>query len=200
MSPLSNLSKQEQTIMNLDREHAIEVIMNLYGNEIKRYVFTFMKNHADTDDVTQEVFLTVYQKLHTFQGRSSLKSWIYSIATNKCKDHLRSWQVRNRNLKEKLKRNLSKNQENILSLEDKVVKNSESKELLQQILQLPIKYREVIILYYFYDFSTVEMSKILQTKDATIRTRLRRGRDQLRSMLRSERGEQFGAQITRNER
>lgn len=200
MSPLSNLSKQEQTIMNLDREHAIEVIMNLYGNEIKRYVFTFMKNHADTDDVTQEVFVTVYQKLHTFQGRSSLKSWIYSIATNKCKDHLRSWQVRNRNLKEKLKRNLSKNQENILSLEDKVVKNSESKELLQQILQLPIKYREVIILYYFYDFSTVEMSKILQTKDATIRTRLRRGRDQLRSMLRSERGEQFGAQITRNER
>lgn len=186
--------------MNLDREHAIEVIMNLYGNEIKRYVFTFMKNHADTDDVTQEVFVTVYQKLHTFQGRSSLKSWIYSIATNKCKDHLRSWQVRNRNLKEKLKRNLSKNQENILSLEDKVVKNSESKELLQQILQLPIKYREVIILYYFYDFSTVEMSKILQTKDATIRTRLRRGRDQLRSMLRSERGEQFGAQITRNER
>lgn len=200
MSPLSNLSKQEQTIMNLDREHAIEVIMNLYGNEIKRYVFTFMKNHADTDDVTQEVFVTVYQKLHTFQGRSSLKSWIYSIATNKCKDHLRSWQVRNRNLKEKLKKNLSKNQENILSLEDKVVKNSESKELLQQILQLPIKYREVIILYYFYDFSTVEMSKILQTKDATIRTRLRRGRDQLRSMLRSERGEQFGAQITRNER
>src|SRR5690625_7125884 len=101
MTESYRLSKQDKVITNLDKNQAIEVIMNRYGNEIRRLIFTYVKNKADTDDVAQEVFVTVYKNLHTFQKRSSLKSWIYSISVNKSKDHLRSWKMRNQRLKER---------------------------------------------------------------------------------------------------
>src|SRR5690625_7477862 len=91
--------------------------MNSYGNEIKRLIYTYVKNEADTDDIAQEVFVTVYKKLHTFQKQSSLKSWLYSIAINKSKDYLRSWQVRNRNLMKRITREKKIKQPNLKSIE-----------------------------------------------------------------------------------
>lgn len=83
-------------------EDALETIMNEYGTEIKRFIYSYIKNESDADDVTQDVFVTVYQKLDTFRGESTLRSWIYSIAINKSKDYLRSWKSRNLRIKEKL--------------------------------------------------------------------------------------------------
>lgn len=166
-------------------QETIESIMDQYGDEIKRFIFTYVKNQADTDDVTQEVFVTVYQKLHTFKGQSSLRSWIYSIASNKSKDYLRSWKGRNVRLKEKL----YNSQEPIFesSTEDISFRKTESTELLNQVLQLPLKYREMIILYYFKDFSIKEISDLLGEKEPTIRTRLARARQRLKFDI--ERGE-----------
>ncbi|MEQ6389522.1 sigma-70 family RNA polymerase sigma factor [Bacillaceae bacterium S4-13-58] len=158
-------------------------------DEIKRFVYTYVKNHADTDDVTQEVFVTVYQKLHTYKGISSLRSWIYSIASNKSKDYLRSWKGRNQRLKEKLYNSQEPMIDN-RSPEDISSRKSESSELLNHVLQLPLKYRELIILYYFKDFSIKEISDLLGEKEATIRTRLARGRQRLKFGI--ERGEQDG--------
>ncbi|TGN33119.1 hypothetical protein E4L99_15145 [Lysinibacillus sp. S2017] len=52
---------------------AVEIIMNTYGNDIKKFVYTYLNNEADADDVTQEVFVTVYLKLDTFKDNSSLR-------------------------------------------------------------------------------------------------------------------------------
>lgn len=179
-------------IIDMEPAAAIEMIMDTYGDEIKRLVFTYVKNNADTDDVSQEVFVTVYKKLHTFQGKSSLKSWIYSIAINKCKDYLRSWHIRNKNLTNRLRKAVQFRNKTHSSPEQDIVKRSESDGIIEQVMEMPLKYREAIILFYFKEFSIKEMSEILNMNEATIRTRLFRARGQLKELLSAERGGEIG--------
>lgn len=178
----------DQYIRQTDPEQAIESIMETYGDEIKRLVYTYMKNSADTDDVTQEIFVTIYQKIQTFQGKSSLRSWIYTIAINKCKDYLRSWQARNKRLREKLIQSSYTTRANETNPEDETISKSESNQLFHHVMNLPIKYREVIILFYFKELSTKEIADMLHVKEATIRTRLKRSREKLKKCLSDDKG------------
>ncbi|MRH41801.1 sigma-70 family RNA polymerase sigma factor [Aquibacillus halophilus] len=187
----NDLTENNLEILQSDPTRVIEMIMDQYGEEIKRLVFTYVKNTADADDVTQEVFLTVYRKLHTFQGKSSIRSWIYSIAINKSKDYLRSWKVRNDKLRDKLI-NFNQVARTTETVEDSF-EQSVSNELLERVLSLPVKYREVIILFYFKDLTVVEIGNSLELKQTTVRTRLNRGRDRLKNLLDlAERGENIG--------
>nr|WP_209480865.1 sigma-70 family RNA polymerase sigma factor [Virgibacillus litoralis] len=171
---------------------AIAEIMDLYGDEIKRLIYTYVKNNADTDDVTQEVFMTIYQKLSTFQGKSTLKSWVYSIAINKSKDHLRSWRSRNKRLKEKLSQSARFLEKSDETPEEYMIRENESSDLLDKVMKLPINYREVIILYYFKELSAKEISYALNMKEVSVRTRLNRGREKLKQVLSLERGVNHG--------
>lgn len=172
--------------VQINTKKGIEYIMDTYGNEIKRFIYTYLKNEADTDDVTQEVFVAVYLKLDSFQGNSSLRSWIYSIAINKCKDYLRSWRVRNHKLIEKITKLSHLPIKFSEAPEEHTIKIKETDLLLEKVLGLSIKYREVIILYYFKDLSVKEISYI--EKEPTVQTRLSRGRKKLKVLLLSERG------------
>lgn len=181
-------SKVDLEILQASPSQAIETIMNTYGDDIKRLVFAYVKNAADTDDVTQEVFVTIYQKLSTFQGNSTLKSWIYAIAINKCKDYLRSWHSRNQRLRERLIQSSHTSKEETTTPEEKALEKDYASELFRKVMELPIKYREVIILYYFKEFSTKEISQVLNMNEATVRTRLNRGREKLKECFAPERG------------
>ncbi|SDQ07989.1 sigma-70 family RNA polymerase sigma factor [Virgibacillus salinus] len=181
-----------QDIIQMNPAEAIEEIMDLYGDEIKRLIYTYVKNNADTDDVTQEVFVKVYQKLSTFQGKSTLRSWIYSIAINKSKDHLRSWESRNKRLKEKLSQSAQFMEKPGETPEEQIIRQYESSDLLNQVMGLPVKYREIIILYYFKELSTTEIGHALNMKEVSVRTRLNRGREKLKQLLSLERGVNHG--------
>lgn len=119
-------------------------LMLTYGEEIKRLVYSYLKDWVLTEDVTQDVFVTIYLKLDSFQGNSDIKTWIYRIAINKCKDKLKSW---------KYKKLFLTNQ--FFSLietktpEFYVIDGQQKDKVVQTIFNLPIKYREVIILYYY---------------------------------------------------
>lgn len=127
--------------------------------------------------------------MNTFRGQSSLRSWIYSIAINKSKDYLRSWKVRNNNLIDRLKRMayLTGNSE---TPEEIIIEKSNSRRLLEKVLMLPLKYREVIILYYFKELSVKEIAAVLSIKETTVRTRMDRGRRKIRDLIQSERGDE----------
>ncbi|RLQ96345.1 sigma-70 family RNA polymerase sigma factor [Falsibacillus albus] len=160
-------------------DDAIEILMNMYGEELKRLMFSYTKNWAQTEDLIQEVFLAIYQKLDTFEGRSKLKSWIYSIAINKCKDYLRSWHFRKLQLTDQF---FSFGDEGGAVPEEELILKDESRQLIKFVLQLPIKYREVIILFYYKDLSTDEISQLLEISLSTVKTRLHRGREKLKKM------------------
>lgn len=161
---------------------AIEDIMETYGDDVKKFVYTYMNNEADADDVTQEVFVTVYLKIGTFKGDSSLKSWIYSIAANKCKDYIRRHRLRPINLIQRLTQQES-NKSRTSDIAEEYIQRKAKDGLFEKIMELPIKYREVIILYYYKELSIKEISFILKEKESTLQTRLLRARKKLRELL-----------------
>lgn len=161
---------------------AIEDIMETYGDDVKKFVYTYMNNEADADDITQEVFVTVYLKIGTFKGDSSLKSWIYSIAANKCKDYIRRHRLRPINLIQRLTQQES-NKSRTSDIAEDYIQSTAKNGLFEKIMELPIKYREVIILYYYKELSIKEISFILKEKESTLQTRLLRARKKLRELL-----------------
>jgi RNA polymerase sigma-70 factor, ECF subfamily len=176
-------------ILKMDRDEAVELLMNEYGERIKRLVFTYIKDYSLTEDLTQEIFLTVYLKLDTFAGRSSLKTWVYTIAINRCKDYLRSWHFRKMSYTNNLLDFIGTNK----GPESNLLAQSDRFELASEILKLPIKYREVIILFYYKEFSIREIAELLNISEGTIKVRLHRGREKLKMGLEIlERGEVNG--------
>ncbi|RDI45784.1 sigma-70 family RNA polymerase sigma factor [Falsibacillus pallidus] len=167
----------DREILDMEPEEAIERLMDLYGEELKRLAYSYTKNWMQTDDLIQEVFLSIYQKLHTFNGKSALKSWIYSIAINKCKDYLRSWHYRKLQLTDHWM-TTGKTQGN--GPMENVIQQDENKKLIEAVLELPIKYREVIVLFYYKDMNIDEICQMLSLSPSAVKTRLHRGREKLR--------------------
>lgn len=167
------LSAATVNLHALSREDALIQLMNMYGEEIKRLIFTFVKNWPQAEDLTQDVFITLYTKLDTFRGESNIRSWVYSIAINKAKDFLKSWHYRKIQLTDKFK---SESGGGKNAVEFHVISNAEDRILYEAVLQLPLKYREVILMHYYKEFSIQETSEVLSLKEATVKTRLSRAR------------------------
>ncbi|ETI67587.1 sigma-70 family RNA polymerase sigma factor [Neobacillus vireti] len=174
----------------IDREAVLEIIMDAYGDRIKRLVYSYVKDWGTASDLTQEVFVTAYMKLETFERRSSFKTWIFTIAVNKCKDYLKSWHYRNMVMNEKV---FSFMKDKSKTPEEQVLRNDENRELLDAIWGLPLKYREVFLLHYYQDLSLQEMSTTLGIPITTVKTRLFRGKEKLKRFFPAiKRGENHG--------
>ena len=176
---LLDAENEKIDLLKMNRDEVVELLMNEYGETIKRLVFTYIKDYSLTEDLTQEIFLTVYLKLDTFAGRSSIKTWVFTIAINKCKDYLRSWHYRKISYTNNLLDFIGTNK----GPENNLLDQSDRAELVKEILKLPIKYREVIILFYYKEFSIHDISVLLSISDSTVKVRLHRGREKLKMGL-----------------
>lgn len=126
--------------------------------------------------------MTVYLKIGTFKGDSSLKTWIYSIAANMCKDYIRRHRLRPQNLFQRLtQQEFKKNQTSDIA--EDYIRSTVKEGLFEKIMELPVKYREVIILYYYKDLSIKEISYVLKEKESTLQSRLLRARKKLRELI-----------------
>ena len=76
--------------------YQFEDIMTEHGTDVKRFIFTYVKDWDVASDLTQDVFIKVYNGLHQFENRSSIKTWIFSIAANRSKDYLKSWHYKHK--------------------------------------------------------------------------------------------------------
>ena len=168
----------------VQKTELIEELMETYGEALMRLAYTYAKDWGKAEDIVQEVFLACFLKLHTFRGEASLKNWLYRIAINRCHDHVRSWSFRNIILTNRMMQFIK---HHTASPEIAVVKNEESLQLRTAIFQLPLKYRETFILYYHEDLSVREIGSLLDTKEATIKSRLYRARRLLELSLNKER-------------
>lgn len=186
---VSHKDIEEKISSTVDRALALEIIMDEYGTTLKRLIYSYVKNWEVASDLTQEVFITVYEKLDTFQQRSSFKTWIFTIAVNKSKDYLKSWHHRNLVMNEKiffLKKDSAKGPE------EYVLQANENSDLTALIWDLPLKYREILLLHYYQDLSIKEISEMLRLSIGTVKTRLYRGQDKLKKNFDFDRGEQHG--------
>lgn len=151
----------------------LERIVNEYGDALLRMCFLYLKDHAMAEDAVQETFLRAFRHQDDFQGKSSVKTWITRIAINVCKDLLTDPWARHRS-GEDLPDEATP--EPSFSSEDRYV-------ISGKIANLPPKYKEVILLHYYQELKLSEIAEILGESEATIKTRLKRARDMLRSEL-----------------
>lgn len=145
----------------------IQHVLDKYSKMLIKLAFTYVKNMADAEDITQDVFVSLIRKGGGFDSEEHEKAWLIRVTINNCKNHLKSsWNK----LKVPLKEDISYIPE-------------EDSEVLVMVLNLPPKYRSVIHLYYYENYSINEIAGILKKKPATIGTWLARGRNLLKSKL-----------------
>lgn len=167
----------------LSKEDQLSWLMEEYGDMVVRLAFTYVKQKQLAEDISQEVFISCYKSLETFQNKASYKTWIYRITVNKCKDYFRSWSYKNIRYQDFFR--------SIFPTEGHTVESEilegETKEIIfEQVLALPIKLREVIILQYYEELSVNEISELLSLKSNTVKTRLHRAKKLLQGSLKGE--------------
>ncbi|SEO26986.1 RNA polymerase sigma-70 factor, ECF subfamily [Amphibacillus marinus] len=162
----------------------LEEVINQHGQMVQRITYTYVKDHATAEDLTQEIFLKVYRKIDSFHFDSSFKTWIYRIAINHCKDYLKSWHYRHVLVNEYKVMHTQGSVANSVSLQ--AGETAQNEQLVNAVLALPIRYREVIFLFYYEDLSIKMIAKITKSKEGTIKARLNRARKILRKQLEQE--------------
>lgn len=160
-------------------ECELEQMMNQYGDYIARTCYIYLKDWALAEDAVQEVFIKAYRYISEFRKESSEKTWLTSIAINICKNYRRT------NWFRKVQVGIEKT-ETYNMLEDELINQINQSELLKQVMELPIKYREVILLYYYQDFKVNEITEILGISESSIKMRLNRGRKKLKDDFEEE--------------
>jgi RNA polymerase sigma-70 factor, ECF subfamily len=163
-----------------DRAKLIDQLMDKYGQSLLQLTYSYVGNRAIAEDLTQEIFVKCYQKLDQYQKKSSLKSWLWRIAINHCKDYLRSWHYKNViTSEEQAKHTPSREKE----VENQVIQRYEDDQLVKAVWSLPDTYREVIYLYYFEELSIKEIFYLTSVNQNTIKTRLKRAKEMLKDCL-----------------
>lgn len=163
-----------------DKEDLIDEIMNKYGQEVLQLVYSYVNNKEVAEDVTQDIFVKCYKSLHTYKGNSNLKTWLWRIAINHCKDYLKSWYNKKVIVTEDDFTYMESQKE---SVEQIVIQNAEYSRLASAVMSLPIKYREVIYLFYYEELSIKEIATVIEVKENTIKTRLKKAKELLKKGL-----------------
>ncbi len=133
---------------------------------VYRVCFSFMKNATDAEDMVQETFLKLIASEKQFESEEHEKAWLIVTASNTCKDELRRWKRRLENISVLFR------QENIVQKEDDKV--------LEWVMALPVKYKQVIYLHYYEGYRTSEIADMLHCSESTVRNQLLRGRKLLK--------------------
>ncbi|MEH7356795.1 sigma-70 family RNA polymerase sigma factor [Neobacillus drentensis] len=177
------LSKENSTEVidpNWDNREKLNWLMDRYGDMIIRLAYTYVRSDQAAEDIAQDVFLKCYEKLKDFRGDSSYKTWLYKITVNKCKDYKKTWSFRNIIVTDVIS-TFQKSSNG--SFEQEVFMKEAKQEISIKVLSLPVKYREIIILYYYEHLSLAEISKLLNINMNTIKSRLSRGKKMLEKPL-----------------
>lgn len=144
-----------------------------YADMVRRICFVHLKNYHDVEDVFQDVFLKYVLHDVEFESDAHEKAWLIRVAINASKDTIKSF----------FRRNVSSIDELITEpfyIED------DNREVLEAVLALPPKYKDVIYLFYYEGYTAVEIAKILNKPYNTIYTWLSRAKAQLKTNLGGE--------------
>ena len=154
-------------------EQEVNRAIEAYGNLIRRICLIHLKNPADTEDIFQTVFLKYLLSSTPFQSQEHEKAWFIRVTVNACRDLLKS-AFRRRTV-------------SLESLTDQpAVLTEDNREVLDAVLSLPEKYRDVIYLYYYEEYTAPEIGALLRKKPNTVYTLLSRAKKILKEKLGGE--------------
>lgn len=153
-------------------EEEVNAAIERYGDTVRRLCMVHLKNEADTQDIFQTVFLKYVLSSVRFESPEHEKAWLIRVTLNTCRDLLKSF-FHNR----------------VLPLEAAAAactSGPEDSGVLQAVLALPPKYKDVIYLHYYEDYTAPEIGRILGKNVNTVYTLLNRAKKLLRETLGGE--------------
>ena len=158
------------------RDEALCALVEQYQAALLRVCYMYLRDRALAEDAVQESFIKAYRTMDSFRGECSQKTWLMRIAVNTCRDMLRSaWFKRldRRITPEELPQAAAPQQEH-------------DAELALEVMRLPRKLKDVVLLYYYQNLTMAETADALGISQSSVSVRLTRARSRLRAAL--ERG------------
>ena len=145
-----------------------ERILDEHGNSILRLAYSYLHNMSDAEEVLQDTLLRFLKTTPAFESSAHEKAWLLRVAGNLSKNRIDYNKVR---ATDELSDTLKAEEREDLSF------------VWDAVQALPVPFREVIHLFYYEGYSTAEISRMLDRKESTVRSDLRRGRLKLKGIL-----------------
>lgn len=169
-----------QQVLSGDRK-AFERLVRQYERLVLHIVNPMIGNTADREDLCQEIFIKVYQRLHGFEFRSRLSTWIGTIAWNACVNFLQK--KRPLTVGDLFAADETLSPDSPPTPEDLLIKKQEAKHLTAAIEQLPVAQKTVLLLFHHDDLGLEEIAQILGIPVNTVKSHLFRARKNLKAIL-----------------
>ena len=169
----------------MENEHLARIIA-AYGSDILRFCRITAGSRAEGDELYQDTMLILLEKQHNLDGSQNVKSYAISAAVKLWKNRQRKIARRLRlvpqeSLEELTQRGIQPGE--TASPEEALLQKSQAEILREMIRQLPEKYRLPLQLHYSADLPVKEIAKLMKLPESTVKTRLRRAKEQLRQKL-----------------
>ena len=161
--------------VSLCANETLEATLDQYGDMILRLAFSCLKNREDAEDVLQDVFVKLIEHHPRFESGEHEKAWLIRVTINACKDLLKSFWKHTIALDE-----IIEQPSNI---------SPDHKEVLEAVLSLPARYRDVVYLHFYEGYTAPEISQILHKNVNTVYTLLNRSKQMLQKKLAGDRYE-----------
>ena len=158
---------------NQDQNERFERLVNQYQTSLLRTCYMYLRDREQAEDAVQETFFKAYRNFGAFRGESAEKTWLMKIAINTCRDMRRTgWFLH-------MDRRMTPEM-----LPEASVPFEEIEEgLIVEVMNLPLRLREVILLYYYQNMDTNEIAQTLGIARSSVSGRLQRARKKLREIL-----------------
>lgn len=163
----------------MDKEDIFEDIYRKYASNIQRVCYLYLGNIAASEDAMQETFLKAFEGYQRFLGNSDVKTWLTRIAINTCKDMLRKEVRKNQFISGQICQDMVNSEYTMEHAINKIM-------ISEAIQNLPIKLREVVILFYYQEFSTKVISVVLHIPRTTVEFRLKKARKEMAKQIEKE--------------
>jgi RNA polymerase sigma-70 factor (ECF subfamily) len=170
---------------------AFDNLVTRYSGDIYAVLFRITENAEEAADLTQETFLSALKAIKTFRGDSELKTWLFRIAVNHSRNRFRWWKRRKRDVTISLDAPIGDSDSTVsetiagddTSAEDTVLRLEREAAIRKALGELPEIYREAIILCDIEGLTYEEIAAALEINIGTVKSRIARGRDELRRRL-----------------
>lgn len=136
-------------------------------NNMYRFAYSILRNETDAEDAVSEAIMKGYENIDKLRDRNKMKTWMMTILSNEAKKIYK-------------KKSLFIEEEFLANLEGE---NGKDYELWDVVKCMPSSFSEIIILYYYEEFSTKEIACILRIAEGTVKSRLSRAREKLKELL-----------------
>ena len=157
-----------RTVDRAEINRQAEHILDEHGSSILRLAYSYLHNMSDAEEVLQDTLLRFLKTAPTFENSTHEKAWLLRVAGNLSKNRIDYNKVR---------------ATDELSDTLKAEKREDLSFVWDAVRSLPVPFREVIHLFYYEGYSTAEISRMLDRKESTVRSGLRRGRLKLKEIL-----------------